>query len=58
MEGFLREELLERLNRLDEAQASALNPFRYRDFKASYDEYVARWKPCGNSRSGDTWKIT
>lgn len=42
----------------DEAQASALNPFRYRDFKASYDEYVARWKPCGNSLSGDTWKTT
>lgn len=38
----------------DEAKASALNSFRYADFKASYDEYVERWKPCGNLPSKDS----
>lgn len=28
----------------EEAKASALNDFRYAEFKASYDEYVERWK--------------
>ncbi len=35
----------------DEAQASALNPFQYREFLDSYQEYVKRWKPCENSHS-------
>lgn len=29
----------------DEAKASALNDFRYREFKATYDEYVTRYRP-------------
>lgn len=42
-------ELLEKLATAeDEAQASALNPFRYREFRESYEEYVERWRPCGN----------
>ena len=32
----------------DEARASALNDSNYADFKASYDEYVRRCRPCGN----------
>ena len=29
----------------DESKASALNEFRYNDFKATYDEYVKRYRP-------------
>lgn len=32
----------------DEARASALNDRNYADFKASYDEYVERFRPCEN----------
>jgi len=32
----------------DEARASALNDSNYADFKASYDEYARRCRPCGN----------
>lgn len=35
----------------EEAQASAMNPFRYREFLDSYEHYVERWRPCGNSHS-------
>lgn len=28
-----------------ETRASALNEFRYNEFKSNYDEYVKRWKP-------------
>ena len=38
----------------DEVQASALNPFRYADFKSSYDRYVERWCPCGSLHSKDS----
>ena len=38
----------------DEVQASALNPFRYADFKSSYDRYVERWRPCGSLHSKDS----
>jgi len=31
-----------------EAQASALNPYRYREFLDSYRIYKERWCPCGN----------
>lgn len=41
-----------RLERLataeDEAMASALNEFRYREFRDTYEEYVRRYRPCGN----------
>ena len=29
----------------NEARASALNEFRYNEFKSNYDEYVKRWRP-------------
>ena len=32
----------------DEAKASALNDFRYKEFRETYDEYVRRYGPCGN----------
>lgn len=32
----------------EEAQASALNPFRYSEFLDSYKSYVERWCPCEN----------
>lgn len=32
----------------EEAQASAMNPFHYREFLDSYERYVERWCPCGN----------
>lgn len=32
----------------EEAQASALNPFRYSEFLDSYKNYVERWCPCEN----------
>lgn len=32
----------------EEAQASALNPFRYNEFLDSYESYVERWRPCEN----------
>ena len=35
----------------EEAQASAINPFRYREFLDSYERYVERWCPCENSHS-------
>ena len=42
-------ERLEHLaNDEDEARASALNERNYAAFKANYDEYVRRFKPCGN----------
>ncbi len=37
----------------EEAQASALNQFRYDEFLDSYQSYVKRWKPCGNLLSKD-----
>ncbi len=37
----------------DEAKASALNSFRYADFKANCDQYVERWRPCGSLPSKD-----
>jgi hypothetical protein len=41
--------LLERLaTGNDEAKASALNERRYLDFKYNYDEYVGRYRSCGN----------
>jgi hypothetical protein len=38
----------------DEARASALNDRSYAEFKASYDEYVRRFRPCENSHSEDS----
>ena len=35
----------------DEAKASALNEFRYAEFRDSYDTYVRRWRNCENSHS-------
>ncbi|MCF0121431.1 MAG: hypothetical protein HUJ65_07310 [Oscillospiraceae bacterium] len=35
----------------DEAKASALNEYRYKEFLDSYHTYVGRWKNCGNSLS-------
>ncbi len=35
----------------EEAQASALNPYRYREFLDSYKSYVERWHKCENSHS-------
>ena len=32
----------------DEAKASALNDSSYQDFRANYNEYVKRYRPCGN----------
>ncbi|MBQ2764019.1 MAG: hypothetical protein IJF43_03145 [Firmicutes bacterium] len=32
----------------DEVKASILNPRRYRDFLANYEEYKRRFCPCGN----------
>lgn len=32
----------------DEAKASAINSFRYREFLDNYKSYVERWCPCGN----------
>ena len=29
----------------NEARASALNEFRYNEFKSNYDDYVKRWRP-------------
>jgi hypothetical protein len=41
--------LLEKLATSDnEAKASAMNDRRYRDFRYSYDEFLMRYKPCGN----------
>lgn len=41
--------LLERLAlEENEARASALNDRNYADFKASYEAYVRRFRPCGN----------
>ena len=51
MDGFFKEDLLERLARLDEAKASALNEFRYAEFLDSYRTYVRRWRDCENSLS-------
>ena len=51
MDGFFKEDLLERLARLDEAKASALNEFRYAEFLDSYRTYVRRWRNCENSLS-------
>ena len=57
MEGFFKEDLLERLARLDEDadllfdKASALNEYRYAEFLDSYQTYVGRWRECENSLS-------
>ena len=51
MDGFFKEDLLERLARLDEAKASALNEFRYAEFFDSFRTYVRRWRNCENSLS-------
>ena len=32
----------------DEAKASALNDRSYQQFRANYDEYVKRYRPCGS----------
>lgn len=32
----------------DEAKASALNDRSYRQFRANYDEYAKRYRPCGS----------
>jgi len=54
---MLREELLTRLKQLDEdaylhfdneTKFSALNNRRYLEFKSNYDEYVERYRLCGN----------
>ncbi len=37
----------------DEAKASAMNDFRYKEFLDNYHTYVRRWKGCENSRFGD-----
>ncbi len=37
----------------DEAQASSLNPFQYREFLDSYRAYVKECRPCENSPSKD-----
>ena len=53
--GFYKDGLLERLALAeDEARASALNDRSYAEFKASYDEYVRRFRPCENSHSEDS----
>ena len=51
MDGFFKEDLLERLARLDEAKASALNKCRYAEFLDSYRTYVRRWRDCEDSLS-------
>ncbi len=32
----------------DEAKASALNEYRYREFLSRFEEYERRYRPCGN----------